>query len=210
MQKKILAICAALVVFGLVPAGASASSYLASGGTQIAAGKGITGTSTEKTKLTSSAGTVECDTSVIHGTVTQNAGKVIEGDITEAFFHNNEKKPCSGAFGSVTVEITSLPWCIKQTKTTNVFEVRGGTCGEAAKPLTFTLQTGLFGTCKYERTTGVTGNGVNVTAGGVTNAHLTVSKSVFNRVSGFCPATGELDFTFKLETSDGTPVTLVS
>jgi len=206
MQKKILAICAALVVFGLVPANASAFKQLVEGaGNPVKAGSEITATNVGNTVLTSSAGPVECAVSKMHGTVTKNEAGAIEGDISTATFEGaTAGSKCTGSFGATGVKVTSLPWCVKQSKTTGTYELRGGTCSEAAKPLTFTLETSFFGNCNYERTTPVTGKMTNNSVGGVTSAHLNAEKVVFTRTSGFCPAAGELDMTYKLETSNGT------
>jgi hypothetical protein len=207
MSKKLMTGLLALVALAAMalPAVASASPEITHPtGTTLATGAKITGTNVGNTVLTSSLGNVECSKALMTGTLTKNSGTAVEGTISSASFKGTEggaEEKCSGAFGSVAVTVTSLPWCIRATNTMapDEFQVRGGACTEAAKAITFALHTSLFGTCTFERAAAspVTGTFRTHAAG---DALLTITNVAFTRTSGFCPSEGKLDMSFTLET----------
>jgi hypothetical protein len=209
MAKKILAICAALVAFAVVPAIASASPELVNvGGTKIATGTTIQGTNVGNTVMTTSIGNVECTTSVMSGVLTKNSGTEIEGNIESASFKGTESgERCSGPLGATEVTIPSLPWCIRATSAMekDEMQVRGGKCSEASRALTFTLHGTILGfpvTCHYSKAS-VSGTYRTKASG---DAQVTILKQRFTREagsSGSCPEFGDLDMTFTLETGTG-------
>lgn len=181
------------------------------------------------TKMVTGLGNVECETATLTGKLTKNAGGVIEGDIeTAEFWGKPGQKPphpagqrCSGGFGGDTLVTPnhtnnpchtptggtshcSLPWCLKAEGNKNVFSVRGGNCSEAARPLTFTLDTTTLGACSYERKAAVTGTYTTHPADLV--ATVTGGEEAkFTKITGsaFCPNTGELFMAFTLTTDVG-------
>jgi hypothetical protein len=198
MAKKILALCAALVAFAVVPAVAAASPELTHPtGTTLPTGTKIKATNVGNTQMTSSAGTITCTTATMTGTVTKNSGTAIEGDIESAHFTGLESENrCEGGLGAVKVTVTSVPWCLKNTKTAHQFELRGGKCSEASRAVKFTLDTSV-GECKYEKAS-VLGTFTTHPE----DAILHASTPVFTKYEGgfLCPSTGELHMSFTLET----------
>jgi len=204
MHKKLIAACVSLVAFAALPAIAAASPVLQEGGVNVPTGSTITATNVGNTVMTTSAGNIECTTSMMGGTLTVNSGTLIEGDIEEATFTGTESEErCSGPLGAVRVTPTSLPWCLKAggKLAADTFELRGGLCTEASRAVVFTLDTSFFGECTYSR-----GNVTGTFTTGGTQAHLTASEVEFTRIAGGfgCPASGKLDMTYKLETTNGT------
>jgi hypothetical protein len=217
MAKKILAICAALVAFAVVPAVASASPELqTSGGAKVAVGTPIKATNVNPVLFTTPFGNISCTHSELTGEVVENSGSSIKGTIKAASFtgnHDNTTKCVTGIFGITMVQVTpeNLHWCLTSTVTPN-WSIRGGGCSEAAKALKFTLDaynssTQFIGTCIYERTvaSGPLGGHYNVATSPL---HLTVTNgNVFARtggtLEGLCPSSGTLDATYKVTTSTG-------
>jgi hypothetical protein len=204
MHKKILALCAALVALAVTPAMASASPVLQEGGVNVAVGSSITATATT-VQFTSNLGTVTCAKSVLHGKVSANTGKLVEGNVEKATFTNNEGGACESWAGAVTVTTENLPWCVQTTSTTaDTFKIRGGGCGAAEKNLQFTLDFPGF-SCKFSKAGGVTGTYKTGTG------TLDSTSAVFSLIEGgfFCPSSGTLDpETYHLETSNGTALAI--
>jgi hypothetical protein len=204
MCKKILAFCAALMALAVVPAVASASPELtAPTGTTLAVGSKIQATNVGNTLMSlSTGGEVVCTEAKMTGTLKANSGTLVEGDIETASFNGTEgeEKLCSSPLGPVKVTTggfaTGLPWCIKTTKTSHQFEVRGGKCSEPARAMTYIMDIGGIA-CPYSRAALV----------GTFKTHpedalLTVSEQEFTRegTNFFCPSSGKLNMTFTLET----------
>lgn len=200
MSKKLIAACMALAAFAalaIVPAAASASPTLTfPTGTKASTGLTLTGTNVGETVMTG-AFNVRCTTSHMHGTVTENSGTSIKGNITAASFSGSGTGgDCTSAFGSTKVEVTSLPWCLSSGKE-DKFEVRGGLCSEASRAIKFTLEITGTGPCRYEKSS----------VAGTFKTHpedavLTISEQEAKLYEGgfFCPSSGKLDMTFTLET----------
>lgn len=226
MHKKLIAACmslAALAAFAM-PAIASASPALTDPpGTLVPAGTSIVGTNVGETVLTTSAGPVTCTTARLAGTLTSNTGTFIAGEITSASFTGTGASGrCTttipdGTGGNVQVQVTpeALPWCLTSKGVNNEWHIRGGGCNqpEATLPFTFDLfssKGASLGSCTYERTaTEPTLTGTFTT--NTTPAHLTVtSNNTFKKHSGsiLCPASGTLDATFALETTNGVGFTI--
>jgi hypothetical protein len=217
MAKKILALCAALMAFAVVPAVASAtnSPELRDPLGPVLANSTILATSNAKAVMTdASNGSVilECETALMTGKVTKNDGSNIEGDIEKAEFHNAGGAGCTGAFGAavpVTPSTTSnpgtngLPWCIRSTSTmvTDEFQVRGNSCNNLARPIRFILHAPFGNECIYQRTAAIIGT--FTTGTGKTVLSITAGAgSEFERLSGAfpCPAKARLAMSFTLET----------
>jgi len=172
----------------------------------------IQATSLEVSKMTSPGGTTltECDTAVMTGDLFENSGTSVKGNITSAAFHNAGGADCTALFGG-TAKVTTnvgngVPWCVQTTKTADQVEIRGGKCSEAARSITFVLDTSSFGECKYNSTTFPTGTFTTDTSPEHKDAVVTVTKSgLWTRESGssvFCPAEANLDMKFTLETDN--------
>lgn len=204
MHKKILAICAALVAFAIVPAFASASPVLTEEGKAVGATAGITATNEGEIIFTTSAGKVFCNKSTLSGTLTTNSGSEIAGNVeNSSYTGTGEGGKCTSEFlGQITVDTAeNLPWCIKAggKLTADTFEIRGGKCSETARNLTFTL-TGGLGTCRYTRAN-VTGS---ITTNSDTKELVIGASQTFTKEevsSALCPTSGTITGTYNLETS---------
>jgi hypothetical protein len=216
MAKKILALCAAIMAFAVVPSVASAANspeLVESGGGTVAVGSLIEGTNIGNTLMTDISGNtlLSCDIATLTGKVSKNDGSNVEGDISTASFKNLSASTCSGSIGATLVtpshssnpSTNGLPWCIRSTTAmaTDEFQVRGNKCSEAARPIRFILHVPLIGECTYQRTSPVVGS----FSTGIGSTTLTISKVEFPKIAGssLCPSAGFLDMTFMLET-DGT------
>jgi hypothetical protein len=214
MAKKILAICAALVAFAVVPAVASASPELqTSGGAKVATGTAIKATNVGNVVFTTSVGNITCTSASMTGEVTENSGSSIKGTIKTASFtgtHDGTTNCATTIFGITMVKVTpeNLPWCLTSTVFGH-WTIRGGGCPEAAKGLRFTLDlfnssTESIGSCTYERT--AASGPITGTYNAGPPLELTVTAgNVFARVgeSFLCPSSGTLDAKFKVQTSAG-------
>jgi hypothetical protein len=219
MHKKILGICVALVALGamIAPAMASASPVLTENGTAVATGVNINATLEEGTtsKLTIVKGgeAVVCTKSTLTGKLTKNSGTHIEGDITVASFKGSaaEEKCTTNFIGNTAVDVNNPSYCITAggELAKDTFQILPHLCGGTGGTFTFTL-TGALGTCKYERSTAISGT---FTTGG-TQATLTVTgepEFKGEATNTFpCPAQGWLDASYVLETdvSPFTPLTI--
>jgi hypothetical protein len=218
MYKKLMgarmALAAALAV---IPASASAVPTLTEGGVAVAAGSTVVGTLTNPPlKMTNAAAAtlLECTTATITGKVHSNPTPDLAVEITAfnvggtgATKAGEPEPECTGMFGNFTFTThasAANPWCLTGLKS-DQFEVRGGACTSAAKNLTFTLDSTTVGVCEYSAAS-VTGT---YTTGGA-QAVTTITKAKFTKVSGsfLCPAEGFFDMEFKLETSNGTALTI--
>jgi hypothetical protein len=196
-----------------LPTGAAASPELGetSNGvfSKLAVGSKIQATSLGTSKLTSPGGTtlVECSSASMTGDLYENSGTSIKGNITSAAFTNAGGADCTALFGGtakVTTNVGSgIPWCIQTTKTADQIEVRGGKCSEAARSITFVLDTSSFGECKYVSTTFPTGTFTTDTSGQSATVKLTKAGLWKLEEGAFCPAEANLDIEYLLET-DGT------
>lgn len=175
MHKKILAICAALVAFAIVPAVASASPVLTENGTALAASVKITALSTKTENAVFAAGSTEvkCNENWMTGTVHRNKENIVEGTIEKAEFRSNlttSGTDCDGGslLGPTVVEIPDLTnfggtgekahWCIKTVPKTDEWELEGRSCTSTVAPtLTFILRSTGGLKCAYIRTATVRG-----------------------------------------------------
>ena len=157
----------------------------------------------------------ECSTADLTGYLTSN-GKAnpIKGTIHTATFAGTgalvgQHKECTSSFGAISVDTNlgnGVPWCIESVATTDEFQVRGNSCANEARPITFVLTSTTIGTCKYSRTAAVKGTFTTHSTG---DALLTVAPTVnaaFTKEEGgiFCPTSGTLDMKMTLETDTTT------
>jgi hypothetical protein len=211
MHKKILAICAALMAFAVMPAAALAtnSPQLVEGGTAVATGTLIQATNVGNTVMTDASGNtlLSCESATLTGSVTKNDGSNVEGNVTAASFNNVGSETCTGSIGATKVTpnpaTNGLPWCLRSTSTmaTHEFQLRGNECSKASRAIRFVLDLPFNIVCTYQRAAAV--QGTYTTGAGTTT--LSISKQEFPLFEGGfgCPSVGYLDMTFKLET-DGT------
>lgn len=197
MSKKLIAACMAIAAFAAIvlPAAASASPVLTQEGKPVAVGTSITGQNTGETIFTG-AFNVRCANADLSGTVTENSGTSIKGEIpvgNASFTGTGTGGDCTSALGSTKVTVNSK-LCLQTTKTADQFEVTG--CGAA---VTFTLEITGTGPCKYS-TAAVLGEYTTAPA----DAKVTVSEQEAKKEEGgfFCPSSGKLDMVFDL-TSGG-------
>lgn len=217
MNKKLIATCMSLVAFAamaVVPALASASPILTeTTNVVVPVGAKVTGTQSGNILFTpSSGGVISCTKAVLTGTVRENSGTSIKGDIATAAFTG------AGAGGSClstgipfnpsfTVAVGNLPYCLT-TEAGDTWTVRGGACAAAAQNIKFTLTSALTGACTYER--------ASVSGTYETNKHPVTLKfnggEPVNKTAGgvLCPAQGQLDGGFNLSTDNAeeTPLTI--
>lgn len=207
MHKKMIGavVALALVAFAAVPALASATPVLKDSAGTVAVGTAIAGTNIGNTKMTTSLGTIECQTSVVTGTVAKNNGTEIEGNVeTASFTGTGTGGKCTTAFlGNVEVVANKLPWCLKAggKLAKDAFNITSNKCSGGGT-MEFTLNTEVAGTCTYTApsVSGTYTTGTNA----ATRAVLTVSEQEFTKSAGgfFCPGSGKLDMQFNLETNN--------
>jgi hypothetical protein len=147
-------------------------------------------------------------------------GENIEGNVeTAAFSGTGASGDCTsnglGDFKVTTAPANGqgTPWCMKAIPGAAMeLQVRGGKCNEAARKITFILDSTSLGLeCKYERST-ATGP-----VKGTYNTDIETTEDALGTLSGganatfvreessiFCPEKGELDMTFTLETDSTT------
>jgi len=206
-------------------------------GTALATGNKLTGTNIGKTLLKTDDGSAtlsECTKATLTGTLTKNSAGHIEGNITTATFSGegaefNGMKECIGLAGLGNLTPTTngthegvkvdgedvengTPWCMTAggELAANTFTVRGGTCSQASRAITFILDSTGAGECKYTRSTAITGTYTTDTTGDAVATILPNATSTFTREAGgvLCPTAGTLSMTFTLETdtSPASPV----
>jgi len=210
MSRKFMATCLALAAFAamaVVASMASASPHLTeTPNVTVPVGAKIIGTNDTHITFTGGSGNVTCEKSVLTGTLTENSGTSIKGNIESASFTNKDGGACSSTFPFIpgfTVDVENLPYCLT-SEAGDTFTVRGGACGAAAKNLKFTLTSSL--NCTYE-TASISGT-FN------TNADLTTafSEQTFTRTAGgfLCPNSGRLDGAYNVFTdnADEVPLTI--
>ena len=231
MTKKLMMACMAVAAFAAfaLPTAASASPVLTETGVKVEPPQLIVGTQVGNSFLTSTDGTrkqLTCSTGTMTGTLKENTGTHISGEITSATFGGTgaqaagEPKPeCTGesSFGNASVTAlasTKSPWCLTSLSA-DKFTVSGGTCPKGGGTIKFIMVTTIAGSCEYESTSHIVGT---YTTGGtsailhVTNvAHSSgATENGFILVAGgfLCPTSGSLDMSFTLETENGHPLVI--
>jgi hypothetical protein len=207
-------------------------------GTALATGTKLLATSIGNAKLKNGEGTTtlaECTTARLTGALTKNAEGTIEGNITTATFSGpgaefDGMSECSGI--SILPNLTATtngtdpvgtklegsedvangtPYCIRSTPTMaeDEFQVRGGTCSEEARKITFILDTTKFfegdsnRECKYERAAAIIGTFTTDTTGDAILSVEAGEKTLFTGEPGnnvLCPSKGTLEMKFTVET----------
>jgi len=130
--------------------------------------------------------------------VLANTGTTIEAEVESATFTGTETEGRCTGLGAERVTAKNLPWCLKAGGglAADTFELRGGKCSEAAKPLTWEMPN-AFGSC-FHTTPKMTGS---FSTGG-TQAHLTLYQQSTIRESGSgCLENLKWDATYSLETT---------
>jgi hypothetical protein len=222
-MKKILKACVVMAAFAavfVVPSIASAAKATVTSPTGVtpapthASPLAITGNNVGNTVMTNSSkeALVTCATAKMEGNLETNTHAAIEGTITAASFFgkpgNHASTECEGSIGATTVTTNpatnGLPWCLRSTEAMGAdeFQVRGGGCTSASRPIRFTLHvTTIFGTisCTYQKGTAIIGK--------YTTHPLSTSPTVMSiSAVGFplleggfgCPGEGFLDMSFAL------------
>jgi hypothetical protein len=228
MPKRLVsAVLAAAAVVSLL--GGSAATVSATNtplltaptGTPAAVGSSIIGTAGE-TNLsgTSGGGIFECASSTLSGEVTKNSSGNFEAKITTATLVGDGGvmvgEPDKECTGLVTSAVTATPpWCLRSTTVmrTDEFQIRGGQCSEAAKPIIFHLVTTGFGTCTYERSASspIAGSFRTHPEQAIFSVTSTAAGSGLTRSSSsssLCPASGVLELVFALENGAAQPAYL--
>jgi len=229
----------ALAAFALPAANAFAVSATLTHptGTALATGTKLTGTNIGKTLLRNDEGSstlFECTKATLTGTLTKNSGGHIESNITTATFsgegaESNGMKECIGFAGLGNLTPTTngthegakvdgedvaqgTPWCMTAggELAANTFTVRGGTCSENARNITFILHSTGAGECRYTRSTAITGTYTTDTTGDAIATISPNATSTFTREFGgvLCPTalTLSMQFTLETDTSPASPV----
>jgi hypothetical protein len=205
----------ALVAFAAMAAKASAATVTHPTGTILATGTKIKATNIGVMKFIAGSVEVECSAAVMTGNLTKNtstagasteitleswsaSGTATEGQCTSGFW---------GSFRFTTNNTNGVPFCLKIPAGSDEFQVRGNSCLNAARSLTFVIDTQFFGECKYERTTAtgpVKGTITTDTSGGdATASVVSGTNSEFKGETGnnsSCPATTSLQFSLTFET----------
>ncbi len=201
MHKKCVALCigaVAVASFALAPALASAVVLTDQTGV-VPNGTILRGTNTGILIWTGGAN-IECSTSTWEGSVVENSGTSFKWNITGASFSGTGTAgDCTSALGATKVTAPSLPWCLSSSKTSDVFEIRGGKCSEGAKALTFAMDLTGTTTCTYS-TSSITGT---FTTGGEKSEFKT-EKQPFAGEAGnsfLCPASLQWEWLYVWETN---------
>jgi hypothetical protein len=204
------------------------TAYCPNGGTTCL----LTGTNIGNTKFKSGSSTLsECTTAKITGYLVKNKETHIEGNVTTATFSGageefNGMHECLGFFGFGNLTPTTngthpagtkidnedvengTPWCMTAGGElgANEFTVRGGTCAEAPRKITFILDSTVAGTCKYERTTAIKGTYTTDDTGDAIFTLLPANTGFTGEAGnpGGCTASGSLEMKFTMETDSVT------
>jgi hypothetical protein len=204
MTRRIISALVALSVYAVVPAVAQAAPELTHPtGTTLSVGSQLMATNIGETTFTTSSGNIHCSTTQMTGTVKKNTGTEFQWEVSSAFFAGSDAEgDCTSGLGAVKVTpnlaTNGLPWCIRNTKTPHQFELRGGACGSPLRPLRTILDFTPFGSCEYERATGLLGT-FNTHP---SDAVFTLPSSEMTKIGGgfFCPTGIVRDMSFTLET----------
>jgi hypothetical protein len=213
MSKKIIVAymaLAAFAMFAVAATSASATILTQPTGTAATTGTKFKATNIGITKFNASGLTLECSNDALTGTITKNNGTEIEGTIETASFKGAESEElCKSNLGATKVTTTvgnGVPWCVKAETNAakeDILTVRGNSCANAARSITFVFDIGSL-ECKYERTTTtgpIVGTYTTDTTGDAIGS-ITPSGSAVVRegTNVLCPATGTLEMSLTLET----------
>jgi hypothetical protein len=213
MHKKLMMACMAIAAFAafVVAPTASASPVLTHEGIKVPPGTTIVGTLTENAVFTGAI-TVTCTKAVLTGTVIENSGTKIKGEIPagKASFTGTSGTgtECSSTLAGAPVVVTvNSKLCLETVEKTDTVLTTG--CEVETNPITepkvltkepvvFTLNLTGNGPCKYS-TASVTG-----TFKTGEPATVKLSEQEAKKVEGgfFCPSSGKLDMDFDLYTDD--------
>jgi hypothetical protein len=211
MQRKTLAICAALMALGalvLAPTMASATTAKDTVNgvvTTLPAGTGTNGATfvaynEGTTKLTGSNGlTVECNEDTFTGHIDKNDGTEIQATIEDAWFTSNlagaETKECKSSLGNATITVPGLTsgggtkhWCLRNvpSATEDKWQLWGNDCTTepGTGELTFIVEIGSL-KCYFKRTAALTGTFTTNVGSEHKAATLTLGENaVFNTEAG--------------------------
>jgi hypothetical protein len=214
---RVLAALAALAACAISPTVSSASPVATQPtGTKLATGTNIKATLVNGNALLkdTSGNTVwTCSSATLTGTLTENSGTSIRGNITSAVIGGTgpqapgEPAPectvSTGNFSYTTGASTKTPWCLQTTSATlDTWSLSGGGC-PGGGALTFTLVSTTIGTCEYASTKAVAGTYTTDSTG---DAILTVTESGFKQTNSnvFCGTSFTLSEAFTLEKDSAT------
>jgi hypothetical protein len=202
MHKKLMMVSVAIAAFAafvFAPA-ASASPVATVEGKALVVGSSLRGTNTGNTVFSGSGLTIECSKAVLNGTLTENSGTSIKGEIKAGFAKFNgtgTSEDCTSNLGSASATVNSALCLATVSKTDNV-----SITGCFIAPVEFSLSVTGTGICRYSAAT--------VTGTFVTNAEATIklTNQGVNKVEGgiFCPAQGVLNMDLDLTTGGGTRI----
>lgn len=196
----------AFAAFAIAPALASASPVLTKSGVALAVGSPVTGQSSNVV-LTTSSGNITCQTADLAGTVTQNNGTEVKGEITSASYTGTGTSGrCTSTIsdllgGTVTAQFTveTLPHCIAVTAgAAMISHINACTAGQN---LRFTLHLfshlpGPIGTCTFESASVTT----EYTTNGIAAALHATEQPFTSSSGGICPSVAKLDQDITLTT----------
>jgi len=209
--KFFAALAVTLALFPSMAQAANSPELTYPTGTLLAAKSKIKATSTGYIKLTSGM-EFGCFMAEFNGTLTSNNGTTLEADIESSLVTGTTTThKCIGSnigeftwtFGTAT---NGMPWCLRSTSAmaADEFQLRGGSCTAAQRPIRFVWDTESVGECVYERS----GTMIGTFTTAPEDTVLTIAGQEFTRLSGsiLCPSNGKLDMTLTVtETSSGAP-----
>ena len=184
----------------------------------------ILATNTTIAKFKSGSTTLsECSTVRITGALSKNTMTGIEGTIHTATFSGTGPladgiSHCtSSVFGGLTAttngggvdgeNVTNgTPWCMKSSAVEDKFTVRGGSCSQEPRAITFILDSTSAGECKYSRTAAIEGTFTTHSTGDAIVSLAPDGSTEFTKEAGgiLCPGSGSLEMSFTMETDTGT------
>jgi len=220
-MSKLVGVCVTLIVLAslvVLPVTASAENnpQLTEGGTSLATGANVVATNVGGTIFTDTSGNalIECTTLRIRGHVISNPPLVIA--VTTFYWGGSgpwpagEPEPeCTGSFGNGSTTMVTNPICLRSTPTmaTGELQMSGGNCPGGGN-VKFIIGSTTIGECEYETAGAIKGDyKTNTSEMTVRN---TAAGSGVKKIRGgfFCPSSMMLKMTFKLETENGTAVTI--
>jgi len=201
MGKKLMMSCMAIAAIAaiVIAPTASASPVLTESGKAVAVGASVKWTNTGVTKFTASGFNVECSNDVLSGTVTQNNGTQIKGEIPvgSASFHGSGTgSGCTSSLGVVHWTISSKTCYATGSSIPPFTVIITGCTGN----LIIIIEITGLGQCKYSAAS------ISGTMPGNADSTINISEQSMAKTEGgvFCPASGKLDMDFDLTTTDGT------
>jgi hypothetical protein len=160
---------------------------------------------------------VQCTSGTGLGSIVNNSGGTVEGQITSLTIGGTGPKSasepgneCTSSFGNFSIT-PILPWCLRSGPgmSNDEMQVRGGKCTEAATSVKFIMASTTIGECEYSRAAAVPVQFDFTTTPEDARATIrsTPAGSGLSRIRGgiFCPSSVMMEGTRTAEDEAGNP-----